>query len=416
MSEIKSKKVIVIGGGAAGLMAAVSAAQNGAEVLLLEKKDRLGKKLLITGKGRCNVTNTATLNEFIKNIPGNGRFLYSAFSNFFNWNVRTFFEELDVPLKEERGGRIFPVSDKAIDIVNAFERMLRKLAVQIKYNEAVKSLLVEDNKIIGVVTKEDKTYTADAVILATGGASYPGTGSDGDGFIMAEKIGHNIIPLHPSLVPLECEEEWVPELQGLSLRNVKVNLLINGKEDKEMFGEMLFTHYGVSGPIILSLSRDIALKLEQKKTVELAINLKPALAREQLDKRIQRDFEKYSRKQIKNALNELLPNKLIPVIIDLAYIDPDKFINQINKKERERLLDLLQNLVVTITKTRPLSEAIVTGGGISTKEINPKTMESKIIKDLYCVGEVVDVDGFTGGYNLQAAFSMGYTAGVNCAK
>ena len=410
------KKVIVVGGGAGGLMASVTAAENGAEILLLEKKDRLGRKLLITGKGRCNVTNTANLNEFVKNIPGNGRFLFSAFNNFFNWDIRSFLEELDVPLKEERGGRIFPVSDKAIDVVNAFERKLRSLAVQIKYNETVKALQIENGKIVGVVNDKGEVYSADVVILATGGASYPGTGSNGEGFIMAEKAGHTIVPILPSLVPLECEEEWIKDLQGLSLRNVSVNTLIDGKpakKIKEMFGEMLFTHFGISGPIILSLSRAIAINLNEGKTVELAINLKPALTREQLDKRIQRDFEKFSRKQIKNALNELLPNKLIPVIIDLAYIDPDKFVNQINRQERERLLDLLQNLVVTVTKTRPISEAIVTAGGISTKEINPKTMESKIVKDLYCVGEVVDVDGFTGGYNLQAAFSMGYTAGIN---
>lgn len=405
------RKVIVVGGGAAGLMAAVSAAENGAEVLLLEKNKRLGKKLLITGKGRCNVTNTAQLQEFVKNIPGNGRFLYSVFSNFFNWDTRSFFEELDVPLKEERGGRVFPVSDKAIDIVNAFERALQKYAVQVKLNTSVRFLQVENQKITGVITDDDSFYAADAVILATGGACYPGTGSTGDGQNMAKQVGHTIEPLLPALVPLECEEDWVREFQGLSLRNVNVKLLVDGKEIKELFGEMLFTHFGVSGPIILTLSRDIAKFLQDGRQVELSLNLKPALSREQLDKRICRDFEKYSRKQIKNALGDLLPSKMISNIIDLAFIDEDKFVNQINKAERERLVDLLQNLTMTITKTRPLSEAIVTAGGISTKEINPKTMESKIVEGLYCVGEVIDVDGFTGGYNLQAAFSMGYVAG-----
>ena len=410
------RKVIVVGGGAAGLMAAVSAAQSGAEVVLLEKNNRLGKKLLITGKGRCNVTNTAQLQDFVKNIPGNGKVLYSVFSKFFNWDVRSFFEELDVPLKEERGGRVFPVSDKAIDIVNAFERILRKLAVQIKLDEAVRFLKVEDNKVVGVITEEDKYYEADAIILATGGSSFPGTGSTGDGYRMARQIGHTVEPLFPALVPLECEEDWVKEFQGLSLRNINLSVLVDGKNTQEMFGEMLFTHFGVSGPIILSLSRDIAKYLKAGKTVELSLNLKPALTREQLDKRICRDFEKYNRKQIKNALGDLLPSKMISNIIDLAFIDENKYVNQISKEERERLVDLLQNLVMTVTKTRPLSEAIVTAGGISTKEINPKTMESKLIKDLYCVGEVVDVDAFTGGYNLQAAFSMGFVAGENASQ
>lgn len=405
------RKVIIVGGGAGGLMAAVSAAQAGAEVLLLEKNNRLGKKLLITGKGRCNVTNTAQLQDFIKNIPGNGKFLYSVFSNFFNWDIRSFFEELEVPLKEERGGRVFPVSDKAIDIVNAFEKLLRKLAVQVKLNEAVKFLKVEQGKVVGVITEEDKVYEADAVILATGGASFPGTGTTGDGYRMAKQVGHTIVDLFPALVPLECEEDWVKDFQGLSLRNVNLSVLVDGKVEKEMFGEMLFTHFGVSGPIILTLSRDIAQYLRKGKLVELSLNLKPALTKEQLDKRICRDFEKYSRKQIKNALGDLLPSKMISTIIDLAFIDEDKFVNQISKIERERLVDILQNLVMTVTKTRPLSEAIVTAGGISTKEINPKTMESKVIKDLYCIGEVVDIDAFTGGYNLQAAFSMGYVAG-----
>lgn len=408
-------KVIIVGGGAGGLMAAVHAAELGAEVTVLEKNSRLGKKLLITGKGRCNVTNTAEINEFIANIPGNGRFLYSVFNKYFNWDVRSFFEENDVPLKEERGGRIFPVSDKALDIVLCFERVLRKYAVAVKFDENVVELMTEAGRITGVKTEKGNIYTADAVILATGGAAYPGTGSNGDGAKLAAAVGHKIVPLEPALVPLVTEDEWVPELQGLSLRNVEVKKIVDGTVVKKDFGEMLFTHYGVSGPIILSLSRDVKKALKEGREVNISINLKPALTKEQLDKRIQRDFQKYSRKQIKNALFDLLPTKLIPVIIDLAFIDEDKFVNQISKEERERLTELLQNLVINITNTRSLGEAIVTAGGISTKEIDPKTMESKLIKHLYCIGEVIDVDGFTGGYNLQAAFSMGYAAGEAAA-
>lgn len=408
-------KVIIVGGGAGGLMAAVHAAELGAEVTVLEKNSRLGKKLLITGKGRCNVTNTAEINEFIANIPGNGRFLYSVFNKYFNWDVRSFFEENDVPLKEERGGRIFPVSDKALDIVLCFERVLRKYAVAVKFDENVVELMTEAGRITGVKTEKGNIYTADAVVLATGGAAYPGTGSNGDGAKLAAAVGHKIVPLEPALVPLVTEDEWVPELQGLSLRNAEVKKIVDGTVVKKDFGEMLFTHYGVSGPIILSLSRDVKKALKEGREVNISINLKPALTKEQLDKRIQRDFQKYSRKQIKNALFDLLPTKLIPVIIDLAFIDEDKFVNQISKEERERLTELLQNLVINITNTRSLGEAIVTAGGISTKEIDPKTMESKLIKHLYCIGEVIDVDGFTGGYNLQAAFSMGYAAGEAAA-
>ena len=407
------KRVVVIGGGAAGLMAAVAAARKGAEVTVLEKNRQLGRKLMITGKGRCNVTNTAPLQEFIKNIPGNGRFLYSAFSNFFNWDIRSFLEELNVPLKEERGGRVFPVSDKAIDVVNAFERELRRLAVRIVYEEEAVEVKTDKGRVTGVYTKRN-FYEADSVILAGGGASYPGTGSDGSACKIAAKAGHTIVELHPALVPLESDEDWVKELQGLSLRNVNVKLLSGGKEKEEMFGEMLFTHFGVSGPIILSMSRMAVMELRRGKDIELEINLKPALSREQLDKRVQRDLEKYSRKQIKNSLGELLPAKMIPIAIDLACIDEDKFTNQISRKERERLIDILQHLRVHISKPRPLSEAIVTAGGVSTKEVDPKTMESKLVKGLYLAGEVLDVDGFTGGYNLQAAFSTGWTAGINC--
>lgn len=404
------KHIIVVGAGAAGLMAAVEAAKHGAQVTLCEKNNRIGKKLLITGKGRCNVTNTADLQEFIKNIPGNGRFLYSAFNRFFVDDTRMFFEEAGVPLKEERGGRIFPVSDKALDIVQAFMDKLVEYHVELKLDTAIKRILVDNGVAIGVETTAGEFLYGDAVVLATGGACYPGTGSTGDGQRMASQCGHTIVDLYPALVPLETDEEWIRELQGLSLKNVGVTVWVNNREAGYYFGEMLFTHYGVSGPIILSMSRDISCALRQGKAVDISINWKPALSTEQLDKRIQRDFIKYSKKQLKNSLGDLLPAKSISTIIDLACIDENKFINQITKEERERLVNILQNFYIHIVKTRPLTEAIVTGGGISLKEINPRTMESKVISKLYCIGEVIDIDAYTGGYNLQSAFSMGVVA------
>lgn len=410
------RKVIVIGGGAGGMMAAIRAAEYGADVTILEKMPRLGKKMLITGKGRCNITNNADLAGLIKNMMGNGSFLYSAFSQFDNFSVIDFFNKLGVATKIERGGRVFPVSDKAADVVDALKIRLLELNVKIITKCAVSECAVENGIIKGVLADTGEFYAADAVIMAVGGASYPATGSSGDGARLAGKLGHAIIPLKPSLVPLETEEDWAAEAQGLSLKNVRADLFVDGKKVASEFGEMLFTHFGVSGPIILSLSRAAAEALAAKCTdLMLSIDLKPALSEEVLDKRLQRDFAKFNRKQLKNALHELLPQKLIAIVIDLAFIDGEKLISQITKEERLRLMDTIKNLTLTIVRTRSVNEAIVTAGGVSTKEINPKTMESKIVKGLFFAGEVIDIDGYTGGFNLQAAFSTGHVAGINSA-
>ncbi|WP_407398789.1 NAD(P)/FAD-dependent oxidoreductase [Anaerovibrio sp.] len=404
-------KIVVVGAGPAGMMAAIKAAENGASVVLLEKMKRAGKKMLITGKGRCNITNVAEIPELIKNIPGNGKFLNSCIRAFDNEDVQYFFNGIEVPTKVERGGRVFPVSDKAADVVDAMVLQVHELGVKLYTDVKVSEILVQDNKAVGVKTDDGQKFEAEAVIIATGGSSYPGTGSTGDGYKMADKIGHKVVTPLPALVPLELEEEWVKDLQGLSLKNVRVTLFADEKKVTDMFGEMLFTHFGVSGPIILSLSRKTAQLLEDGSFVELMIDLKPALSFEQLDARVLRDFEKYQRKEMKNALKDLLPGRLIPPVLDGAYIEPDRMVNSITKEERHRLVNVLKGLLVTVTKTRPIAEAIVTAGGVDVKEINPKTMESKLIKRLYFAGEVVDVDGYTGGYNLQAAFSMGAAAG-----
>ena len=407
-------KIIVIGGGPAGMMAAIRAAEFGAEVTLFEKNNRLGRKLSITGKGRCNLTNAADTAEIIKNIPGNGKFLNSALNNFTANDTVNFFESLGLRTKIERGNRIFPESDNAAEVIDVLNKKLAALNVDVKLNAPVENIIA-DKKIRGVEVG-GKFFDADAVILATGGKSYPATGSTGDGFIFAKKLGHTVTEILPALVPLETEEDFVQTLQGLSLRNVRVTLLADNKRVNEIFGEMLFTHFGVSGPIILTLSRQVAKFLRESAFVELLINLKPALTPEQLDTRILRDFEKFKHKNIKNALIELLPNKLIPVVIDLAFIDENKKIDAITKDERRRLIGILRGLPLTVTATRPIDEAIVTAGGVSVKEINPRTMESKIISGLFIVGEVVDVDGNTGGFNLQAAWAMGNAAGIFAAQ
>lgn len=405
------KQILVIGAGPAGMMAAIRAAENGAAVTLLEKMKRPGRKMMITGKGRCNITNAADVPEIIRNIHGNGAFLNSSMRAFDNQDVMEFFRQQGVPVKVERGNRVFPVSDKAQDVVDAMVHRLHELDVRIELEMPVADILLQEGRVAGVRTKSGAHYKADAVILAVGGASYPGTGSTGDGYEMAKKLGHTVVLLRPSLVPLETEEEWVKDVQGLSLRNVRATLLAGGEKVQEMFGEMMFTHFGVTGPIILSMSRRAAKCLAEGKFVELELNLKPALTPEKLDARIQRDFEQHIRKSLKNGLLDLLPHKLIEPVLDCAYLDPEKPVHQVTAEERHRLAETLQHLTLTIAKTRPLAEAIVTAGGVSVREINPKTMESKLVPGFYFAGEVVDVDAYTGGYNLQAAFSMGNAAG-----
>lgn len=407
--------VLIIGGGAAGLMAGISAAENGCKVTIFEKMRMPGKKMLITGKGRCNITNICELQELIANLPGNGRFLNSALRRFSNSDVIEFFNNHGLPTKVERGGRVFPVSDKAADVVETLVKVFKQAGGTLLTDSKVLGIILQDGKACGVKTVNGSFY-GDKVILAAGGASYPGTGSDGSGAKIAAAAGHTIIALKPSLVPLESDNPYLEELQGLSLRNVKVTLLGNGKKLFEDFGEMLFTHYGVSGPLILSMSNTASAALDKGMELDLSIDLKPALSEEKLDVRIQRDFAQYSRKQLSNGLKDLLPHSMIAPVCDMAFLAEEKFINQISKEERRRLLHTLKNFTIPISGTRPLAEAIVTAGGVSVKEINPKTMESKLITGLYFAGEVMDVDGYTGGFNLQAAFSSGYAAGCAASE
>lgn len=408
------KRVVVIGGGAAGLMAAVIAGREGAKVTLLEKMNYVGKKMGITGKGRCNITNACDMSEFIKNTPGNGKFLYGAYERFTNEDLLQLLHDAGLETKVERGGRVFPASDSALDVRNTFMKLMKHYGVDVHLEEPVKKLLVDDGTVTGVVTDKE-TYHADAVVIATGGKSYPATGSTGDGYILASQVGHTITDIRPSLVPIVTEESWVKDLMGLSLRNVELSAIAKNKVQATMFGEMMFTHFGITGPIVLSLSHTVG-KLMRKKnigTIGLDINLKPALSPETLDKRLQKDFDLYSKKQLINGMKDLLPSRLIPLIIELAGIDPQKPINQISKEERQQIGYMLQHMPLTVKGLRPVEEAIVTAGGISLKEFNPKTMESKLVKGLYGAGEVLDIDAFTGGYNLQAAFSTGYVAAMH---
>ena len=421
--------VVVIGGGPAGMMSAISSAENGNNVILLEKKERLGRKLLITGKGRCNITSSLPINEFIQNIPGNGQFLYSAFKNYTNNDIIDFLNKEGLDVKEERGNRIFPITDKSLDVLKCFTNKLKELNVKVEYNMQVTEIVPKNEygnlKVIAHELKDNeqygntKTFEAEKVILATGGNSYPLTGSTGDGYELAKKLGHTVTKIRPSLVPLEAfEQNMCKELQGLSLRNV--NIQFKNKENNKViyddFGEMLFTHFGVSGPTILSGSAHLVRyknidELLKNKKIVLNIDFKPALSEEKLDERILRDFAEFKNKQFKNSLDKLLPQKLIPVIIEKSGINPNKKVNEINKKERHRLVNLLKNFEVVIKGFRPIDEAIITSGGINIKEINPKTMESKLVEGLYFAGEIIDVDAYTGGFNLQIAYSTGYTAG-----
>ena len=408
------KRVVVIGGGVAGLMAAVIAGREGAKVTLLEKMNFVGKKMGITGKGRCNITNASDMSEFIKNTPGNGKFLYGAYERFTNEDLLQLLHDAGLETKVERGGRVFPASDSALDVRNTFMKLMKHYGVDVHLEEPVKKILVADSVVNGVVTDKE-TYFADAVVIATGGKSYPATGSTGDGYILAAEVGHKITDIRPSLVPIVTEESWVKDLMGLSLKNVELSVVAKNKVQVKMFGEMMFTHFGITGPIVLSLSHTVG-KLMRKKNIGvigLDINLKPALSPETLDKRLQKDFDLYSKKQLLNGMKDLLPSRLIPLIIELAGIAPQKPINQISKEERQQLGYMLQHMPLTVKGLRPVEEAIVTAGGISLKEFNPKTMESKLVEGLYGAGEVLDIDAFTGGYNLQAAFSTGYVAAMH---
>lgn len=408
------KKVIVIGGGAAGMMAACMAAVEGVHVTLLEKNEKTGKKIYITGKGRCNLTNACQREEFLENVITNPKFLYSAFAQLDNQAVMNFFEKAGCRLKTERGDRVFPVSDHSSDVIAALNGELKKNRVQVMLHTEVSELLLEEGSIKGVLLSDGKKLHADAVIIATGGRSYESTGSTGDGYRFAKQAGHTIKDLRPSLVPFVVKEEWCKKLQGLSLKNVAVTLKKEKKKIYEGFGEMLFTHFGVSGPLILSASSFYTAKYNGQEAL-LTIDLKPAMDREQLDKRILRDFEENAGKQFKNALDKLLPAKLIPVMVELSGIDPHKKTSEVTKKERSRLLELFKELKLTVNGCRGYGEAIITGGGVNVKEIDPKTMGSRLVNGLYFAGEVMDVDALTGGFNLQIAWSTGALAGKSAA-
>lgn len=396
--------VIVVGGGAAGMMAAVFAARNGQNVQLLEKNEKLGKKLFITGKGRCNITNAADIEDLFTAVTSNPKFLYSGFYSFTNQQVIDFFEELGVKTKIERGERVFPVSDHSSDVIAAFLRELKSLGVSVSLHTEVRELLCEQDTVCGVLLTNGKKMKADAVIVATGGISYPSTGSTGDGYRFAKETGHRVTELLPSLVPMEVRQWYAKELQGLSLRNIEIRITDGKKKLYEEFGEMLFTHYGVTGPVILSASSVVGKTL-RKKELTLHIDLKPALSEEQLDKRILREFDANHNKQYKNSIDSLFPAKLKPVMIELSEIEPEKKVNEITKEERQRLVHLIKDFTMTLTGLRGYNEAIITKGGVSVKEIDPGTMESKKMKGLYFAGEVLDLDAVTGGYNLQIAWS-----------
>lgn len=412
-------KILIIGGGPAGIIAGIKSAEEGNNVILLEKNDDLGKKLLITGKGRCNITSSLDISEFINNIPGNGRFLYSAFDNFNNNDIIELLKEEGLDVKEERGNRIFPITDNARDVLNALLRRMKKLKIEIKLKSKVNKIIVEENKAVGIIYNDKEKLYADKIILATGGKSYPTTGSTGDGYKIAKELGHTINEIKPSLVPLEIyQKNECKQMQGLSLRNVGIKIIDSEKNKLiyEDFGEMLFAHFGVSGPVIISSSAHLVRyknieELLKNRRIILSIDLKPALTKEKLDDRILRDFNELKNRQVKNSLDKLLPQKMIPVVLDRLNIDKNKQVNKITKEERLKIIEILKNFKLEISGFRPIEEAIITAGGISIKEINPKTMESKIVQNLYFAGEIIDVDAYTGGFNLQIAYSTGYTAG-----
>ncbi len=393
-------------------MAAVNAAGDNTVVTLIEKNEKVARKVMITGKGRCNVTNNCDLQTFIKNVPKNGNFLYSAFSRFSSADTMEFFENEGVPLKTERGNRVFPVSDKAVDIVDALYRKIKKSGVKLERGTAEK-ILVKDGRVYGVRLADERIFLCDSVIVATGGKSYPLTGSTGDGYRLAEECGHTVTEIYPSLVPLECHEGFCTTLSGLTLKNITASFYAAG-DRKPVYsgqGELLFTHFGISGPLVLSASAH--MRDFKNKEYYACIDLKPALSEEMLDKRLLRDFSENSNKDFSNSLGKLLPKSLIPVIIKLSGISPDIKINQLTKEQRKSLINVIKDLRLHITSKRPIEEAVVTSGGVSVKEVNPNTMESKIIKGLYFAGEVIDVDAYTGGFNLQIAFSTGFVAGTS---
>lgn len=404
-------QVIIIGGGAAGMMAAIAAARAGHKVRIYEKNEKLGKKVYITGKGRCNVTNACDTEELFQNVVHNAKFLYSSFYAFTNTDVMELIEHYGCPLKTERGNRVFPVSDKSSDVIHALAVALRELDVEVELHEEVTAVLTEQEKVTGVRLKRgSRDVFADAVIVTTGGLSYPSTGSTGDGYRFAKELGHSVTELSPALVPFEAREEVCKELQGLSLRNIRAEIRKGKKVLYSEFGEMLFTHFGVSGPVLLSASSYVAAQIK-KEPLTLSIDLKPALGEEQLDARILRDFEEAKNKQFKNSLNQLLPAKLIPVIIERSGISPEKKVNEITREERRRLVQAVKDFCITLTGLRDYKEAIITQGGVSVREVNPSTMESKKTAGLYFAGEVLDLDAVTGGFNLQIAWSTGYLAG-----
>ena len=394
------------------MMAAITAARRGFKVTLVEKKEKLGKKLFITGKGRCNITNAGDSEDLFNSIVTNRKFMFSSFNGFSNYDTLGFFDELGLHIKIERGNRVFPESDHSSDVIGALNRELKRLSVDVRLNTEVKDIIVNGGKATGVVVKcsgKESTIQADNVIVATGGNSYQSTGSTGDGYRFARKLGHSVTPIVPALVPFNVAEDWESDLQGLSLKNVSIVVLDGKQEIYSDFGEMLFTHFGVSGPLILSASSFAARRIKEH-PLKLVIDLKPALSQEQLDERILRDFDEEKNKAFKNSLDKLLPKKMIPVIVRLSDIDGNKKVNEITKQERQKLVSLIKGLELTITGLRGFNEAIITQGGINVREINPTTMESKLVKNLYFAGEVLDVDALTGGFNLQIAWSTGYAA------